>query len=468
MRPAGRGIRPGALQPWSLSSTQWPAFFGTVLALYGAVTVSRLHEVIPFLGRLYVGKTLAPLLLIAAVAQLQGPDWKRGLTTKIAKCVGIITLLAFLSVPGSVWPRESVSFFRDQWSQTMLLFACVAVGFANRRTAFVCVAAVCFTAVLAALEMVVGVGASGGGRSYIASDLSLTYDANASAALFASILPYLVMFATRRGKLRPVAIAAIPVVIIAIVKTVSRGGIIALGVCAIALLVVAPKSQRKYYVALLAIMVLTIVVTPHQGLVERFSSLSGSQDYNFDARDGRLEVWKRGIIMMVTHPFLGVGVSAYMYANANAAHSWVNAHNAFVQIGAELGVGGLVTFVVAVVAGIRGAIFLRKKTAPTATGYRAPTDEFDHAFATAAVCSLITTITAAIFLSMAYDALTMFALAVPAALSIGAARVPASVRGARTVAPAINAPGGAMGPGWRSARRVVPPGHAVQRGRGTR
>jgi O-antigen ligase len=446
-----------------LSSLKWPAFFGTVLALYASVTVSRLHEVIPFLGRLYVGKTLAPLLLVAAFTQLQGPDWSRGLKTKVAKCVGIITLLAFLSVPTSVWPRESVSFFRDQWSQTMLLFACVAVGFANRRTAYVSVAAVCFTAVLAALEMVVGVGASGGGRSFIASDLSLTYDANASAALFAAILPYLVMFATRRGKLRSVAIAAIPVVIIAIVKTVSRGGIIALGVCAIALLAVAPKSQRKYYVALLAVMVLTIIVTPHQGLVERFSDLSGSQDYNFNARDGRLEVWKRGIVMMLTHPFLGIGVSAYMYANANAAHSWVNAHNALVQIGAELGIGGLVAFVAALVAGIRGSLLLRRKTAPTATGYRTPADEFDHAFATAAVCSLITTIAAAMFLSMAYDALMMFALAVPAALSIGTAHVPARVTGARTAAPVSNGPGGAPLPGWRSGRRVLPPGPVVQR-----
>ena len=467
---AGRAAAPSTFANWSVTRLPWPAFFGTALALYAALAVSRLHEVVPFLGRFYAGKVLAALLIAAIAVDASKQEWSRGLQTTVSKCIGAILILAVLSIPGSVWPRQSVLYFQDQWPQSILLFICIMVGFANRRTAYVTIAAVAFTAALGALEMVVGMAGQWDGRGMIASEASITYDANATAALLAGLLPYLVMFATSKGKLRPFAMAAIPITVIAIVKTVSRGGTVALGVCAISLLLLAPKKQRKYYVALLLVMVAAVFIAPHQGLVERFSTLSGDQDYNFNARDGRIEVWKRGIGMMMAHPFLGIGVTAYMYANGAAAHSWVNAHNAFVQIGAELGVGGLVAFTWAVVAAFRAGWGIRKRTAPGPQGFRSPQDEFDFAFATAALCSLATTIAASLFLSMAYDTITLLAMAVPAALTVrsvsASPRVRAAVRGVRQairgpvqsgpMQPGPMQPGPGV-PGWRSARRIPRP-----------
>jgi O-antigen ligase len=200
-------------------------------------------------------------------------------------------------------------------------------------------------------------------------------------------------------------------------------------------------------------MVAAVMIAPHQGLVERFSTLSGEQDYNFNARDGRIEIWKRGIGMMLSHPGLGIGVTAFMYANGAMAHSWMNAHNAFVQIGAELGVGGLVAFTWAILAAFRAGWRIRRRTAPTAQGFRSPEDEFDYAFANAALCSLVTTVTAAMFLSMAYDTITLLAMAAPAAFTVRysglAPRVGAAVRGMRRPPP------GAAG--WRSSQRVPQP-----------
>ena len=453
--PAGRPAGASSFANWSVTRLPWPAFFGTALALYAALAVSRLHEVVPFLGRLYAGKVLAALLLAAVAFDAGKQEWSRGLRTTVSKCIGAILILAVLSIPGSVWPRQSVLYFQDQWPQSILLFICIMVGFANRRTAYVTIAAVTFTAALGALEMVLGAAGQWDGRTMIASDSSVTYDANATAALLAGLLPYLVMFATSRGgKLRALAIAAIPITVIAIVKTVSRGGTVALGVCAITLLLLAPKKQRKYYIALLVIMAAAIFLAPHQGLVERFSTLSGDQDYNFNARDGRIEVWKRGIGMMIAHPLLGIGVTAYMYANGAAAHSWVNAHNAFVQIGAELGVGGLIAFTWAVVGAFRAGWLIRRRTAPTAQGFRSPEDEFDYAFATAALCSLATTITAAMFLSMAYDTITLLAMAVPAALTVRSSSLVPRVRAAVGKMRQAPQPGTA---GWRSARRIPRP-----------
>ena len=72
-------------------------------------------------------------------------------------------------------------------------------GFSNRRTAYTAVLAVTFTATLGALEFFAGGAQEWGGRAYIGNDSSSTYDANASAALFVTVLPYLVMAKTIRG-----------------------------------------------------------------------------------------------------------------------------------------------------------------------------------------------------------------------------------------------------------------------------
>jgi O-antigen ligase len=454
---AGRGVGPS--RPWSALELPWPAFFGGVLALYAAVIVSRLHEVVPFISHLYPGKLLAVLLLGAAMAQMKPDQFNHGFKTTVGKCVLVITVLSLASVPGSAWPRQSVSFFQNQWSQTLLMFACIMAGFTNRRIAYLTILFVTFTAALGALEFFAGGGQEFGGRAYIGSDSSSTYDANASAALFVTVLPYLVMLATKKGKLQVAAMIAIPITIAAVVKTVSRGGIIALAVCAITLLVVAPKKQRKFYIGLLVVMVATVLISPHQSLSDRFSLLGDSQDYNFNARDGRIEVWKRGLQMMLTHPFLGVGVRAYEVANGTTAHSWVNAHNAIVQIGAELGIGGFIVFIAMFAAAFKAARMVRRRYAPTGGVFASPEAEFEYSLATAALVSLVTELAAAMFLSMAYDAMTIFVVAVPAVLAMGV-RSPAPVRrGAASQPPprAPRRPSVQVGTaGWRTGRRIPP------------
>lgn len=151
---------------------------------------------------------------------------------------------------------------------------------------------------------------------------------------------------------------------------------------------------------------------------------------------------------MLTHPILGVGVGAYEAANATTAGSWKTAHNAYIQIGVELGIGGILCFLLAIRAAFRSGWKARQASAPTGHDVNEFL-AFDRMLATAALCSLIGELTAAIFLSMAYDAMTLFVLAVPTALGMGVA---ASTIGARLTngAPAGNPRNRA---GWRSARR---------------
>ena len=78
-----------------------------------------------------------------------------------------------------------------------------------------------------------------------------------------------------------------------------------------------------------------------------------------------MEIWKRGIDYMMTYPVFGVGVGAFPMAEGTLALEareqrqygrnvkWSAAHNPFIQIGAELGVLGLIAFVALLVGAFR-------------------------------------------------------------------------------------------------------------------
>ena len=89
--------------------------------------------------------------------------------------------------------------------------------------------------------------------------------------------------------------------------------------------------------------------------------LTLDQDYNRTSETGRWHIWSRGIGYMLQHPILGVGANNFPIAEGtisplaalqqyNIGVRWNAAHNSFVQIGAELGVPGLILFVTAIAA----------------------------------------------------------------------------------------------------------------------
>jgi O-antigen ligase len=60
----------------------------------------------------------------------------------------------------------------------------------------------------------------------------------------------------------------------------------------------------------------------------------------------RWELWKTGMGIMMRNPILGVGAGNFAVAEGEThAHGkWTAPHNSYIQIGAELGLGGLALF----------------------------------------------------------------------------------------------------------------------------
>jgi O-antigen ligase len=420
------------------------AFYSYALALYVLVVVTRVHESLPFLQPLYLGKLSALMLLIAGMRRLNHAAFSELSRSRTVRWVAVITVLAILSVPGSFWPRESVNFFQDRWLQGLILFVGVVVGFVDSETTNRVLVSLVAASILAAAQLLLGAGLSTGGRLYIGGGGSSTYDPNESAALFVMALPYVVLVASSASKLRWFALAGVPVLLAGLLKTGSRGGVVALGALFGAAFITGDRRRRLQCVVVALIAGCVFAVMPHDQLVQRFGDLMGNgTDYNYDARDGRLQVWKRGIGLMASHPVLGVGVGVYEIANGVTADSWKNAHNAYMQVAVELGVLGLVAFIGAILSAVKDG--WRAAHCPVDGRISKDDSAGTHRLAYAVLASLLTVLVSAVFLSIAYSSMMLFSMAAATGLGLrGAAR-----SGVDLAHPHIQR---GRYPGWRTAK----------------
>jgi putative inorganic carbon (hco3(-)) transporter len=416
-------LRTGVVMARDVVNRQaWPKVFAYTLALYIAVVVGRIHESIPGLAALYPGKIAGALLIGACLGQRSKIRFGGAFKTTTVRCLAVITVLAVLSVATSYWPKASVDFLTNQWPLVVLMAITVIAGFADQRTAVLGIGAFTIAAGIGAIQLLLGAGLSDAGRLYIGSGGSTTYDPNYSAAFFVMALPYAVMFAARPGWMRWIALPITPCLAVAIINTGSRGGVVALGVVVLSLILLANRKHRTKYFIVIAAGVGALTLVPHSQLSQRFEDVSNGTDYNFSSRDGRMEVWRRGIGMMESRPVTGVGLRAYEAADGLISGSYTDAHNAFIQIAAELGVGGLVAFVAAIVASFRLGVRRRSKLSKPASGVAENDRALGAALVTAALCALIADVASDMFLSMAYEAMTLFAIAVPCGLALSMVR----------------------------------------------
>jgi O-antigen ligase len=263
--------------------------------------------------------------------------------------VSIIIMFAVVSVPFSVWPSGSFNFITSSYSKTLIFFFLV-IGLAQH---------------VDALERIVwSLIASG---SFLSISLlmktgqdrksaSMTYDPNDLAFTLVIILPFAYyLMKNRSGFTKVLLCSSIAMMILANIGTASRGGF--LGLIAIGLGIFI-KTGRRLSQAVLPIIAVTILLSAFApaSYWERMSTITRpGEDYNTQISSGRIEVWKRGVKLMVTNPVLGVGGGNFDAAEAmiNGMKKWTSPHNSFVQIGAELGVIVLVLFIKLILGSLR-------------------------------------------------------------------------------------------------------------------
>jgi len=392
------------------------------VVVYLLAAVGRVHQLLPGVG------LLRPILLsaglaLACIALAPGTTARLWAALKRPIVLALLGLLAWsvLSVPMALHPRGALDTVVGLGKAVaMLVVMATATRSVHdvRRLALTLFAAMVVFAVIVLQRY--DTSQRLGGLVY--------YDANEFALLVVVTLPFGVYGLWReRGRLARVALTAgIIVGFIVFVACGSRGGMLAMGAALCYALLRFQTMPLNWRVTAIVVAVTAFGVMASEQFWNRLDSVVETEDdYNITSPTGRLQVWKRGVGYMIDRPILGVGAGNFPTAEGtlsryaaslrerNMGAKWSAAHNSFVQVGAELGVPGLVFFLLAI--GRACASLWRAQRASRA----APSEDRDlAALASATMSGLVGFLVGGSFLSLAYSDMLFALLALATAISV--------------------------------------------------
>jgi O-antigen ligase len=379
------------------------------VAGYILTAVGRAHQLVAPLENLHPAiLTGALAILLYALDQRHGRALKR-LWTPTTKWLLALVAWMMLSVPGALVAGSSFDLVFGDFLKIVAMYFVIGGAVRGERDIERLMGAYLFAAALYSGVVLARFDTAAGddwrlGHLY-------TYDANDFATYAITAMPFGLYFANRGrpGTVRAAALVALALLSAAFVRSGSRGGFLALlvmgGYVAVRYTAV-PVRTRALVVATVAVVLLGAASDRYW---EQMGTILSDNDYNHTDEAGRLPIWGRGIGYMLQYPVLGVGPNNFGAAEGllspladrqqfGVGVRWNAPHNSFVQVGAELGLPGLVMF-----GGMLLSAFGALRRASQSAGTRDATAQTRPELPLALTASLLGFVVGAFFLSLAYS-----------------------------------------------------------------
>ena len=396
-------------EPASLSESdaRWDWLLGAV-AVYILTAIGRIHELFAVVGIVHpavLAGVLAVALYLHDASRVRAAQL---LWVPTTKWLVALFFWMVLSVTGALVLSTSFELVVGDFSKTVLMYAVIAGAVRGRRDverlAAVYLLGVAVYACVVLLRFDVGEGSDWRlGHLYY-------YDANDFATLAVTAMPFGLYFAHRGGGSvsRLFAITALAVVAAAFVYSGSRGGFLALLATStfIGLRYTAISFATRFDT--LAVVAIVLIGTATDRYWEEMGTILSDSDYNYTSETGRIQLWRRGIGYMLEHPILGVGPNNFSRAEGTLSPlaerqrfgigvRWSAPHNSYLQVGAELGIPGLILFAGMIASALAALRRSGRTRDPDTVAPAAPAD-----LTQAITAALIGFLVGAFFLSLAY------------------------------------------------------------------
>jgi putative inorganic carbon (HCO3(-)) transporter len=271
-----------------------------------------------------------------------------------------------LTLPFSYWPGGSISYLLDIYLKTLVVFWLLAhvVSDATRLRRIIWgLALMAVPIALAGVNNFLSGGFLHGGETrgpnrIVGYSAGLTENPNDLALMLNLILPLSValLLASRKPAVRAALVAVIILDVIAIILTFSRAGFLTLAVSSAMYLWMLFK--RGNYAAVLLTAVLAVAALPFlpSNYTKRLSTIT---DIEADASGSAQQRWADSLVALgyvAQHPVVGAGVGNNVLAmNEARGSTWIEVHNVYLQYAVDLGMPGLILFLMLVTACIRSA-----------------------------------------------------------------------------------------------------------------
>jgi O-antigen ligase len=301
---------------------------------------------------------LSELTAIAGLAAMAARRLRSGLTVvKVnAEVIAVVMLGAVivLTIPFSIWPGGSLKVFSDIYVKIILIFALMISTLTSprrvRQMTWVMIVASGYIAARGIFDYVRSVNLIEGDRLRGAIGGMFENPNDLALNLVTFLAPTLFIVIQDKKPSRRLFAALLAVLMLgAIVATKSRSGF--LGLVAMGLVVVYYTARAKPAIVggVLMAGLLALPVMPSSfwnrmdGIINADSDISGS-------RAARVRLLNQGMEVFADNPLTGIGAGQFQnYSGPGIVERWRVTHNVWLQVAAELGLFGLLTFLYLVV-----------------------------------------------------------------------------------------------------------------------
>lgn len=394
----------------------WSGAWKAAVVLIGLLVV-RLPEMYPRLALIRPSLT-AGLVIAALLAQrVSSSTWRRTMREPVVRWGALYLAAIFVTIPFALYKSGALPVVYSLPFMLLMLVAIMLIEPTRETLDSVVRWTVIMGGIYAAYLNVFGqiYGDVLGGDRLGGAGM---YDPNDLAVLMVMVMLLGIGMTLRERLIWKLvgAVAAVGALIIAL-KTGSRGGTVAL-VAGIVTLVIAQRPSRFFILAALVALAIPLAwqFGPESFRVRTASLLDIQNDYTFNSDAGRWVIWQRGLGYFARRPIIGVGANNYgeregqFFASAGRSGAWLTAHNTYLQVLVEDGLIGAIPFFAMIVAAFRASVALWRPPR-RATPNRLHRPEI--------FAALMAFLTGAVFLSLGYNPLFFFAIA----LAAGAGRV---------------------------------------------
>jgi len=384
--------------------------------------VSRIQDVtVPFLH--------IPMILSVTYLAAAGVSGRlmRVLQFKSGKAIIGFYACMIIAVPFSVWPGGSFETLVETARQLLVAVGVMSLTSTIAQTIKVMNALGYAAMTIALITFRYGSVEYDGRLTLYQGTLS---DPNDLALALLMGLPFLYMKArnSRSTVVKVILYASMLVVLGAVARTGSRGGLLTLAGMSVVVFFRSPVRGKVIMAALAVMLLVTAPVLVPGHLMNRYRTLvttEGGPANAVGSAEGRWALFLQSVVFTFQHPLLGVGPGMFAVAENTASlesvghrGSWHETHNAYTQISSECGIPALLFYVFAVVYALRAPRRILKAIPATATGDEAVLRNA----ALALELSFAAFLTGSTFLSVAYTGNPYLLISVGACL--GSATAP--------------------------------------------
>lgn len=318
---------------------------------------------------------LPMLVALATVASHLISSVSRGVPvfrlTPITKMLYAISGWALLSVPFAYWQGGALSTFVNDWLKMLFLYLIMSNAILSvkqlRITMWICVLSATVVSSTAVLDYLIHGSLTGGRLTALVNGPYA--GANYFSVTIVLMMPFMMLdlFLHPRFVVRIISFCCATILVLANLMTQSRAGIVGMVVVICATLWTLRKWGKNLLkiLAIVALLSPIIAITIPPGVWQRFSTIF--EDYDVQSMDPtsglrmaagsqkeRLQLIIKAFNLTIEHPIFGVGMGDFSSASAHqwstgSGRDWVQTHNTYLQFSSELGLPGLVLYIILLV-----------------------------------------------------------------------------------------------------------------------